>query len=454
MAGRRAPAIRRGFAPRPVRMTVRGDGDQTGKPIGSRNGAELQGAGVHPARRLRVLTVTCSYPNPCEPGYSPFVRARLQRLAELADVRVMAPVPLIDWGNPKGRLWQSFSIPGRRRDGPIEVLHPKWAYPPGGTPVNVACLFARLVAPVRRLCRRPGVDVIDSHFLYPDGVAAVWLARAVRRPCVVTLRGNEMANAEHPLRRRLMRWAAAKATALIAVSGELHRFAVSLGAPPERVRTVPNGVDTSRFYPRDRRACRERFSLAPEEKVILSAGALIPRKGHHFVVQALGALARRGLDATLLIAGEENRDGRFEKQIRRTVAETGVGARVRFLGFLDHDALAAAMSAADVLCLASSAEGWPNVVHEALACGTPVVATRVGAVPEMIPSGDYGLVVTPGSQTELELALEEALRREWDREEISRHGRARSWRRVAAEVLDVLAAAAAGSGRKAEAERR
>ncbi len=404
---------------------------------------------ARPGGGLRVLTITCSYPNPCEPGHSPFVRARLQHLAALASVRVIAPVPLIDWGNPKGRLWQSFSIPRRRQDGPIEALHPKWAYPPGGTPVNVACLFVRLIGLVRRFCRHPGVDVIDSHFLYPDGVAAVWLAQAVGRPCVVTLRGNELANARHPLRRRLMRWAATRASALITVSEELRLFAISLGAPAGRVHTVPNGVDTSMFYPRERRAARERLSVDADEKVILSAGALIPRKGHHRVVKALGALARHGLEATLLIAGEENRDGRFEKEIRRTVEETGMARRVRFLGFLSHEELATAMSAADVLCLASSAEGWPNVVHEALACGTPVVATGVGAVPDMIPSGDYGLVVTPGSQPELEAALGEALRRSWDREAISRFGRARSWDHVAGEVFEVLSAVSAGTGPEA-----
>ncbi len=422
-----------------------------------RNGHQrstLEGARVGPAprdargpasRRLRVLTITCSYPNPCEPGHSPFVRARLQHLAGLAEVRVIAPVPLIDWGNPRGRFWQSFLIPRRRRDGPIEVLHPKWAYPPGGTPANVACLYARLIGLVRRFRRRAGVDVIDSHFLYPDGVAAVRLARAAGLPCVVTLRGNELANAEHPLRRRLMRWAAVRAAALITVSEELRRFAISLGVPAARVRTVPNGVDTSVFYPRERQASRERFSLGPDERVVISAGALIPRKGHHFVVRALGALARRGVEATLLIAGEENRDGRFEKQIRRTVEETGMARRVRFLGFLNHEELVAAMSAADVLCLASSAEGWPNVVHEALACGTPVVATGVGAVPDMIPGGDYGFVVAPGSQGELEAALEKALSRDWDREAISRYGRARSWDQVAKEVFEVLSGTA-GAG--------
>jgi glycosyltransferase involved in cell wall biosynthesis len=96
------------------------------------------------------------------------------------------------------------------------------------------------------------------------------------------------------------------------------------------------------------------------------------------------------------------------------------------------------MSAADVFCLASTNEGWPNVVHEALACGAPVVATDVGAVPEMLAGGRYGCVVPVNDPAALEKALAEALQRDWDRAAIAAWGGARSWRQVASEVWEEM----------------
>jgi hypothetical protein len=105
---------------------------------------------------LRILTITAAYPNPKEPGHSPFVRARMQHVAAQPEVqvKVIAPVPLLDYSNPHGDLLQSLSIPRQRHDGPIETFHPRWLFPPFGTPWNVLFQFVRLLWPVARLRRR------------------------------------------------------------------------------------------------------------------------------------------------------------------------------------------------------------------------------------------------------------------------------------------------------------
>ncbi len=118
---------------------------------------------------------------------------------------------------------------------------------------------------------------------------------------------------------------------------------------------------------------------------------------------------------------------------------------MRILGNLPPDALARLFNAADVFCLASSREGWPNVLHEAMACGAPAVAVDVGAVPDMIPSDKYGLVVPPDIPGALQNALEKALRQSWDRNEIAALGQARSWDPVAREVLGDFRTAARNS---------
>lgn len=393
---------------------------------------------------LRAVTVTCSFPNPCEPGHSPFVRARLAEVARRVELKVVAPVPLIDYGNPRGDPWQSFSIPGRRMDGGMEVFHPRWLYPPFGTPVNTVCLAARAALTLRRLRRSFDFDLIDSHFGYPDGAAAVLLGRWFRRPVVITLRGNEMIWGREAGPRWCLRWAFRHAAHLITVSDELRQFAIGLGASPERCTTIPNGVEAAVFHPRDREAARRAFGVDSGAPLIVSAGGLGPMKGHQVAIQALAGLRASGLDAHLLIAGSANRDGRNERELAGLILARGLTDHVRLLGRLEPARLAGLMSAADVFCLASFAEGWPNVVHEALACGTPVVGTAVGGIPEMVGHGERGLTAPVNDAPALERALAEALRRPWDRQAIAAWGQARSWEQVAVEVAQVFNRAARG----------
>jgi glycosyltransferase involved in cell wall biosynthesis len=120
------------------------------------------------------------------------------------------------------------------------------------------------------------------------------------------------------------------------------------------------------------------------------------------------------------------------------IADLRLEGRVHILGWVPPERLAEVMAMADVFCLASDIEGWPNVVHEALSCGTPVVATHVGAVPEMIPSTDFGLIVPVGDQSALTAALTESLARVWDRAAVAAWGRARGWDRVAEEIYAEL----------------
>ena len=191
--------------------------------------------------------------------------------------------------------------------------------------------------------------------------------------------------------------------------------------------------------------------MAAERKVMVSAGELIEAKGHHLVAEALKALLDEGYDAELLIVGSVGRGGsRFEKTLRRRVLELGVTKRVRFIGFVDRDGMAELLSAADVFCLASYTEGWPNVVNEALACGAPVVATHVGGVPSMVTSEHYGFVVPPRDVPALRDALRQALSRPWSRQAISNWGHSRSWQQVAREVIDVMQSAVSGNAQAAK----
>jgi teichuronic acid biosynthesis glycosyltransferase TuaC len=388
---------------------------------------------------MKILSLSLVYPNPDEPGLGMFVRSRLQAIAETAEVKVIAPIPVVDYSNPKGKLFRSRTFPLSRWDGPIEVFHPRWVFPPNGTPLNVFCLAGRLLPLMRPIRREFAFDLIDAHFGYPEGAAAALLAGASGVPFTITLRGSETMLAGYHYRSVAMRRAFRRARGVIAVSEDLRRFAIAQGAAEEQTATIPNGIDRETFFPRDRQAARVKHRLMPNRKVIVSAGELIEAKGHHVAAEALRLLLDEGMDAELLIVGATARGGsRFEETLRQTVAQLGLAERVRFIGFVDRQNMAELLSAADVFCLASYTEGCPNVVNEALACGAPVVATHVGGVPSMVTSERYGFMVPPRDPIALCGALREALMRTWDHQAISNWGRSRSWQQVAREVIEVM----------------
>jgi teichuronic acid biosynthesis glycosyltransferase TuaC len=357
-------------------------------------------------------------------------------MAATTDLKVIAPVPLLDYLHPSRKLRPRSAVPVCRRDERLEVFHPRWLYPPLGTPLNIFCLYARVFQLAVQMRHKFPFQVIDAHFGYPEGVAGAILAATLRCPFIVTLRGNEIKFGEYRFRRVFMQWALRRAARVITVSEELRHFAISLGAEPARVKTIPNGIDLELFGPRDRSESRRKFGIPEKSLGIVCVGELVERKGHHLVVQALKQILDRGMDASLWIAGTGGRDGPvFEGVIRHLIANLGLEQHVHLLGFVPRTELAHLMSAADVFCLPSTLEGWPNVVHEASACGAPVVATKVGGVPEMLPDERYGFVVPVGDQQALETALLTALEKKWDRDYIAAWGRSRSWAKVAAEVL-------------------
>lgn len=387
---------------------------------------------------LKVLSLSSTFPTPWQPSLGTFVRARLDRVASFAQIKVLAPVAVMEFGNPTRRGFGTGALARCYKDRSLDVIRPRWIYPPLGGCLNGFLLFLQLLVPITRLRKSFPFQIIDAHFGHPDGIAAMLLARMLGCPFTITLRGNETFHSKYFFRGRAVRWAIRRADRVITVSQRLREFAIESGAAANRVVTIPNGVDTGLFYPREGQVVRERLELATDTPLILSAGYLIERKGHHRVIQALHRLRACDVTAHLIIAGGPGAEGAFEQTLRRQVADLALEKQVHFLGHVETEAMPELMSAADVVCLASSREGWPNVVNEALACGTPVVATDIGGVPDMLTSDRYGFVVPAGDQRALETALQKALLKSWDRDAIAEWGQKRSWQTVADDVIRVF----------------
>jgi teichuronic acid biosynthesis glycosyltransferase TuaC len=252
-------------------------------------------------------------------------------------------------------------------------------------------LLYRAMVPVfrRLIAEGPRFDAIDAHYLYPDGVAAVWLGQRFVLPVVMTARGTDVSLIPRFARpRRLIREAIDDAAAVIAVSGALKDALVEIGAPAAKITVLRNGVDTALFCPPvDRQKVRAALGLV--RPTLISVGLLIERKGHHRTIEAMTQLP----DFDLIILGEGPERGRLTAQI----ADAGLGQRVRLLGARPHTELPSYYGAADASVLASSREGWANVLLESMACGTPVVASPIWGNPEVVRTPAAGLIARENS---------------------------------------------------------
>lgn len=339
-------------------------------------------------RKIRTLLFSTLYPSSARPGHGIFVETRLRELLRTGEVetRVLAPVP---WFPSTDARWGDFArmaaTPVRETRNGIDALHPRYlVVPKVGMSVAPLLLAAASIGPMRKLISDGfDFDVIDAHYFYPDGVAAALLARMVRKPLTITARGSDLnLISRYMLPRRMMQWAARHADASIGVSPALVDVLRNWNIDSARLHMMRNGVDLHRFRPMQRAEARAELGLK-EGPLLLCVGGLLELKGQHLVIDALAAISAVYPQVRLAIVGHGPEHLRLEQRANAR----GVRDRVIFAGAVPNETLAQWYGAADMLVLASSREGWANVLLEAMACGTPVVATRVGANAEVVTDG-------------------------------------------------------------------
>ena len=389
------------------------------------------------ARPLRALVFSTLYPSAERPGHGIFVETRLRHLLATGDVeaRVVAPVPWFPFtGAQHGERAAMARTARREQRHGIDVLHPRYLVLPKIGMHVAPALLAFGAARALSAWRAEGFDfdLIDAHYFYPDGVAAALLARWFDRPLVITARGSDVnLIGEFALPRRMMRWAARSAVASIGVSAALAERLRALGAPPERVHVATNGVDTTFFAPVPREQARAHLGVGGAP-LLLSVGNLLEVKRHHLVIDALARLRERHPQARLAIVGQ----GPLREALRARADAAGLGDAVVLAGAVPQAELRHWYSAADLLVLASSREGWPNVLLEAMACGTRVLASRVGGVPEIVNAPELGAALPVDDGDALAAALLALLERPADPRAVRAHAERHGWAATSRLLVD------------------
>lgn len=388
----------------------------------------------------RLIVFSCLFPNSVQPTAGLFIRERLFRVGERIPLVVVSPKP---WFPGQGliRLFRPHYRPlppWREVQAGFDVYFPRFLAIPGlfrGLDSLFMALGSYLT--LRRL-KASGHNLIDAHFAYPDGHAALMLGRWLNLPVTVTLRGTELRQSRNPALVPKLREVFRGVDKVITVSDSLCRLALSLGAAQDRCQVIGNGVDTGRFVPISRPEARARFDLPEQAKVLITVGGLVERKGFHRVIACLPQLLKRHPDLHYLVVGGPCPEGDMSQELKAQVAALGLTERVRFLGPLQPDALKWPLSAADVFVLSSRNEGWANVILEAMACGLPVVASDVGGNSEVVNRPDLGEIVPFDDPAALASALDRALVKEWDRAAILAYAGDNQWDKRVAQLQNIF----------------
>ena len=433
---------------------------------------------------MRVLTVTSLYPNTAQPNHAVFVENRMRRVHETgeAEITVIAPTP---WFPSKSRMFGSYAVhaavPRRETRHGIAIHHPRYAMIPKiGMQAQPKFYHRALRRTALKLIEETGpFDLIDAHYFYPDGVAAALLAEELGIPFTCTARGTDVNQipAVSDFGKRAVLETAVRAAASITVCEALRQELIALGADGAKIHTLRNGVDLEAFrapllkaLPPDmgvglgggslrsesaapfpspppaeagrgdaaapRSALKTQLGIPAEAPLVVSVGGLVERKGHHLTIDAVAALD----GVHLLIVGSGAERGALEARIEGL----GVGDRVRLVGSLPHADLSNFYGAADLSVLASSREGWANVLLESMACGTPVVATSIWGNPEVVAAPEAGLLAEERTAPCLQKQIAALLADPPDRAATRAYAERFSWDGTVRGVIEVFKAAVEG----------
>jgi glycosyltransferase involved in cell wall biosynthesis len=294
-----------------------------------------------------------------------------------------------------------------------------------------------------RVATKRRASLVHAHWVIPGGVMGALAAS--RLPLVVSLHGSDVFVAErYRLAKHAARAVFGRAAWVSACSEDLRQRAIALGANASTSETIPYGVDTGRFAPSlaVRADVRRELGLG-EAPVVVSAGRLVAKKGFEFLIDAAGALRMRFPDIRVLIAGDGDLRQALDTRASGEPAVTLLGSR-------SQDEIARLLAAADVVAVpsihdeAGNVDGLPNFALEALASATPVVASRVGGLPQAIQDGETGRLVPEQDRSALSAAIGDLLA---DKTAARRVGQAArlaverdfGWARVAVRFDDIYA---------------
>jgi len=366
------------------------------------------------------------FPNSKDPYTTPFMPERARAISEIIDLDIVAPISYVPYlKNDLPPITESF-------DG-LAVSHPRYL----GMPPFL--WFMRGMS-YYLMCRsfwhnnRPPVDLVHIEWIYPDAYAFIHYGKKFHMKMIGVIHGNEaIGYFENEKRRRYYMKALQGLDRIIAVSSDLKRKITNeYNISEHKIDVIPNGVDISKFPMMNKTRTRDMVGLPPDKKIGICIARLSEEKNLDILIRAISLL---GVDSPLMIVIG---DGPLKGKLEVMCESYNIKDKFILKGSIPHNEIYKWLNAADFFCLPSQREGCPVVIHEALACGVPVVATNVGAIPDLIKSEEYGLLCRPSDAQELSKMIARSIVKSWNRECIAQYGRKFTWQSVAQDIVKVF----------------
>ena len=378
----------------------------------------------------------------------------MRHLAQLCEVRVLAPY---DWFFIKGRFTPPEQLPAIESTEGLTVHHSRNFYLPKiGRTLNPWLYAQSASGPIRRIREQFPFDIIYVNWAYPDACGIAKIARELDVSFVVSISGSDINQyLKFRIRRCQILNMLAQAKAITVRSQALRELLIVHSVPAEKIHVLYNGVDRILFRPERRNPRLQTTDSGPcppkpstlssqvsglvspvsslNPPLLLYVGRLSPEKGLADLLRAIPLLKT---PVRLNIIG----DGIQRAELQQLSSSLNLDGVVNWLGLTPPKEVPAFMAQANILCLPSHMEGVPNVALEAFACGLPVVATRVGGIPEVVTE-TTGVLAEPRNPESFATALTCALQTSWDAAAIRRHAAQFDWNENARQLLQILSAA-------------
>ncbi|MFK5948631.1 MAG: glycosyltransferase [Methylococcales bacterium] len=386
---------------------------------------------------MNILLVTNLFPTPTDPERGVFTLQLVKRLKKICNVTVVCPLPYF----PKISLfkkldkWYQFAlVPGEYEIEGVKVYSPKYPLIPKLSEAKHAYFMSLgLKSCIRRLNDEIKFDVINSQWLFPDSCAVDLAIESLNIPHVPTGLGCDVnLDLYHSEKGPRILSTLNNAAAITVVSNSLKNELVNSNLDEHKITVIPNGVDIENFKPLNKSECREKLDLLISTPMLLYVGRLSEEKD----VKSLILAAEKAIETDALhlyIVG----DGPLMGELKELTAKLKISEYVHFIGKVNHLEVSTWMGATDFFCLPSLREGCPNVILEALGCGRPVIASRVGAIPDVV-NEDTGILFAPQNIDEISQSISQAFSKNWDEKTISESIKNLSWEHAAKNYYDVF----------------
>jgi len=375
----------------------------------------------------KLLILTHLFPTPWKPNQAAFNFQRFSSLAKNLKVDILVPVRWTQYFNSK-ELVQACENVNQIRHFPF--IYIPLIFRSSHALFMLACIYYYSF----KWVKKRNYTCVFISWAFPDAVAGILLAKMLKLPCVISVEGSDInCMTKSFIKRKQIMWALKSASHVFCVSKALQEKVRALGVSQSKCSVAYNGVNDRIFYPVEKAVAMSNLKYPKGRMFILFVGNLIKTKGCAELIEAFAFLSSERKNLDLYFLG----DGSYRDYLERLTRKKGLTDRVYFIGSKNYKDVSAWMNAASLVCLPSYSEGLPNVLLESMSCATPVVASAVGGVPEIINCNN-GILLKSLSICNLVIAINECLDKEWNEKQMLNEAKKYSWLRNRNEIESVI----------------